>query len=400
MQYPSIPKKILMTSIERISKALNFQEADRVPFDLCGTTVSAFSKDSYIAAMQHKELPADYMEKLIDPIQQIIIPGKEIMDFLNIDTYRVGARRIMDFENRLQEKEGAYHIVDHYQCEWAMKKQGDLYFNQMNYPLYDYETLAEALDHFNIYDVQDFKKQMVLDIDAQLEGSGKRAIVLDRNCAGLTEMSLRIRGYDKWFMDTILDPEGTERLLDLFLEHKMAYWDLLISIIKERGVEEKVMVVSEADDLGTQTSLLLSPDILRSMVIPKIARLLKFIEQQLPKAKMMFHTDGAIMELIPDLIEAGVDILNPVQYTAAGMDLAELKRRFGRDIVFWGGGIDTQNILNKGTVQQVRDEVKKNIEILAPGGGFVFATVHNIQADVSPQNFWAMWETLMEYGRY
>jgi len=99
-------------------------------------------------------------------------------------------------------------------------------------------------------------------------------------------------------------------------------------------------------------------------------------------------------------MEAGVDILNPVQYSAEGMDLAELKKEFGKELVFWGGGIDTQEILNKAKPAQVRDEVKKNIEILAPGGGFVFTTVHNIQADVPPENFWAMWESVMEYGKY
>jgi uroporphyrinogen decarboxylase len=387
-----------MDSIERMTRALDFKEADRVPLDLCGTTVSAFSKTAFIAAMHHRGLPVEYEQKLIDPIQQIIIPSTRIMDYLKIDTFRIGARRIMDFEDRLQERDNAWHIIDHYHCEWAMKKQGDLYFNQMNYPLYEYESLTEALGDFRIYDINEYKEQLARDVDEQWKGAEKRTIVLDRNCAGLTEMSLRVRGYDKWFMDTVMDPAGTERLLDMFLDHKIAYWDLLIPIIREKGLGYRTVVVSEADDLGTQTSLLLDPDTLRSVVIPKIKRLCGFIKEKLPNAKMMFHTDGAIKELIPDLIEAGVDILNPVQYSADGMDLAGLKRDFGKDIVFWGGGIDTQEILNKGTVQQVVDEVKKNIDIMAPGGGFVFATVHNVQPDVPPQNFWAMWDTWMEYA--
>ena len=112
------------------------------------------------------------------------------------------------------------------------------------------------------------------------------------------------------------------------------------------------------------------------------------------------HTCGSVRELLPDLIEAGLDILNPVQFTAARMDLVELKRDFGRDLTFWGGGVDTQSILNNGSPEEVSDQVKRIIDILAPGGGFVFAPVHNIQDDVNPDNFWAMWDTLQEYGKY
>ena len=112
------------------------------------------------------------------------------------------------------------------------------------------------------------------------------------------------------------------------------------------------------------------------------------------------HSCGAIREVIPDLIEAGLDILNPVQYTAYGMGLVDLKKDFGNDLVFWGGGVDTQTVLNSGSPELVRDIVKENLDILAPGGGFVFAPVHNIQDDVPPENFWAMWETLQEYGKY
>ena len=100
------------------------------------------------------------------------------------------------------------------------------------------------------------------------------------------------------------------------------------------------------------------------------------------------------------MIDEGVDILNPVQVSAEGMDTKELKRLFGRDITFWGGGVDTQHVLPHGTPQQVRDEVQRRIDDLAPGGGFVFNTVHNVQADVPPQNYMAMWEAMQEFGAY
>jgi uroporphyrinogen decarboxylase len=312
----------------------------------------------------------------------------------------VGARRIMNFEEKLEEKDGYLSIMDPYHSEWRLNKSDDLYFNQATFPFQNYETLNEALQHFSIEDIREYRQTLVRDIEEQLAHKGNRGLVIDRNCAGLTEMSLRIRGYDTWFMDTLIDPEGVKSLLDLLLDHKMVYWQMLAEILQEKGVLDQVQVVAEADDLGTQNSLLLSPESLKDLVMPRVRRLMRFLKIQFPAAKTFFHTDGAVKPIIPDLIEAGVDILNPVQYSAEGMDLAELKREFGKDLVFWGGGIDTQEVLNKATPEEVRDEVKRNVEILAPGGGYVFTTVHNIQADVPPENFWAMWESLMEYGKY
>lgn len=389
-----------MRGRERLAKALNFEEADRVPLDLSGTTVSAFTQQAFAAAMKYKNLPVSYHPRLVDPIQQIVIPTPGILNKLKVDTCRIGAHRIMGFEQKLEEHEAVFSIMDPYQCQWQMKKQGDLYFNQKTYPLQSFESLTEALADFSIYDILEYKQVLAKDIEEQLNHVGDRGIVLDRNCAGLTEMSLRIRGYEAWFMDTMVDPEGVVNLLDLLMDHKIAYWQLLRDILTEKNLLQQVMVVGEADDLGTQTSLLLDPHSLRTMVIPKIARLMSFLKKSFPAAKTFFHSDGAIKELIPDLLEAGVEILNPVQYSAAGMDLAELKNDFGQDLIFWGGGIDTQEILNKATPEQVKEEVKRNIELLAPGGGYVFTTVHNIQADVPPANFWAMWEAFMEYSKY
>jgi uroporphyrinogen decarboxylase len=142
------------------------------------------------------------------------------------------------------------------------------------------------------------------------------------------------------------------------------------------------------------------PDWLRKTVLPRWKTLWTFQKKEFPAARIFMHSCGAVRPIIPDLIEAGMEILNPVQFTAAGMDLSGLKKDFGRDITFWGGGVDTQSTLVKGTPQEVADEVKRILDIMAPGGGFVFAPVHNVQDDVPAANFWAMWETLQNYGRY
>lgn len=143
----------------------------------------------------------------------------------------------------------------------------------------------------------------------------------------------------------------------------------------------------------------------KQMVHPYHKRLFEFIKkkaeaQSNSKVYLFYHTCGAVKPLIPLLIEEGVDILNPVQVNAKDMDTHVLKREFGNDLTFWGGGVDTQHILPFGTPEQVRDEVKRRIADLAPGGGFIFNPVHNVQSDVPPENFMAMWETLQEYGNY
>jgi uroporphyrinogen decarboxylase len=241
---------------------------------------------------------------------------------------------------------------------------------------------------------------VINDLAEQFRYTGNYGVIADRNCAGLTETSLRIRGYQNWFMDTVTDPEGVEKLFDLILEYKFRYWDLVIDWLTDNKLTERVSVISECDDLGTQTSTLLEPEFLRNSVINRFGILWSHIKKRMPHVKIFMHTCGSVRVLLPDLIEAGLDILNPVQFTAVDMDLKGLKRDFGKDLVFWGGGVDTQSTLKKGSSEQVRDEVKRIIDIMAPGGGFVYAPVHNIQEDVPPENFWAMWDTLVDYGKY
>jgi uroporphyrinogen decarboxylase len=178
------------------------------------------------------------------------------------------------------------------------------------------------------------------------------------------------------------------------VEFKSAFWERALA-----EVGDLVDIVVEADDLGGQNAPLLSPRTYRSLIQPRHKRLFRFIKEQAP-VKLFYHTCGAVKGLIPDLVEAGIDILNPVQISAKGMGLCELKQEFGRDLVFWGGGVDTQGVLGTATPKQVKMHVKRNIEALAPGGGFVFAAVHDIQPNVPPENILAMWEAWQAYGVY
>jgi len=184
--------------------------------------------------------------------------------------------------------------------------------------------------------------------------------------------------------------------LDFVCEIKMEYWARALEL-----VGENVTMVHEGDDLAGQDRLLIAPELYRDFLKPRHTRLFEFIRKHAATdVKIFYHSCGAVAALIPDLIESGIDILNPVQVNAADMDTRRLKRLYGKEITFYGGGVDTQRVLPRGTPAEVRAEVRRRIDDLAPGGGFIFATVHNIQADVPPENIEAMWETLQEFGVY
>jgi uroporphyrinogen decarboxylase len=152
------------------------------------------------------------------------------------------------------------------------------------------------------------------------------------------------------------------------------------------------------DDLGMQTGPMISPQMYRELFFPRHRKLYQRIKEK-SDMKVFLHSCGEISEFIPDLIEAGVDIINPVQTNTAGMEPARLKREFGRDIVFWGGGVDTQHVLPNGSPEEVRREVRRNAEIFMKDGGFVFSQVHNILAGVPAENIVSMYDAVNRMER-
>ena len=226
---------------------------------------------------------------------------------------------------------------------------------------------------------------------AEVEQQG---VVIGGLCAGIMEMVAWMRGFEDYFMDFAANTKLMEYFLDKMVELKMAYWEKAL----EAG-GDYISAVVEADDMAGQNGMLISLRTYRNIVKPRHKKLFDFIKSR-TRAKIFFHSCGAVRKVIPDLIETGIDILNPVQVSADGMDSAELKHEFGRELTFWGGAVDSQNVLQRGSVQQVKDDARRRIEDLAPGGGFVFAPIHNIQYNVPPENVAAMWETLHECGAY
>ena len=387
-----------MTGRERVLKSLNHEEPDHIPYDLSGTTVTAITKNAYQKAMAFRGLSPDYNLELVDPIQQIITPTEENLLKLKSDTRRIGATRILQYEkNKIMEGD-TIAVYDFYGCKWVFQPATDLYFNLVSSPLGSCGNISDHLDLLPRPQWDTYIANLEDCLNRQIGMVGDFCGIADRNTAGFTENSLRIRGYENWFLDTLIDTEGVEALMDIILEDKTKYWDAVIDWLLKTGNAHKIQVISEGDDLGTQNSTVLEAGVLRTMIIPRMKCYFTHIKKRLPHVKIFLHSCGSIRPIIPDLIDAGVDILNPVQFTARDMELKGLKRDFGNDLTFWGGGVDTQSTLNNGTPQQVNDEVKRIIDIMAPGGGFVFAPVHNVQEDVPPENFWAMWDTLDGYG--
>ena len=195
-------------------------------------------------------------------------------------------------------------------------------------------------------------------------------------------------------MDLMLEPEKIGDMLAQRCDDLIKKYTLL-----HQAIGEYTFCIVFADDFGSQNAPMLSPDIFHERIAPHYKKFTSWLHSK-TNWKLFLHSCGAIEPLIADIVEMGADILNPVQISATGMDPVKLKEKYGRKIVFWGGGCDTQNILGKADKNTLEEHVKNLIRIFAPGGGFVFNQVHAIQPLVSPEDICAVFETAFKYGQY
>ncbi len=382
-----------MNSRERVLQSLNHREPDRIPFDLGGTGATGIHITAYRNLRRYLGLP-DIEIRTEDIIQQLATVDEDIATRLETD-FRNVAPRSSAIYNLAFRDEGDYSAyTDEWNIDWRMPKVGGFYYDMYRHPLAEAQSVDDAKGYV-WPDARDPHRFSGLRERARIVHDQGRIVVLGGLCAGVTEMHAWLRGFMNYYADFYLNAPLSEYLMDRVVELKMAYWECALS-----DAGDYADVVMEADDMAGQERLLISPETYRRFIKPRHTRLFSFIKNKAPNVKIFFHTCGAIRPLIGDLIESGIDILNPVQKSAGGMDLAELKREFGKDVVFWGGGVDTQRVYGTGSPGEVRDDVKRSIEALAPGGGFVFGTVHNTQANVPPENIMAMWECLQDFGKY
>ena len=381
-----------MNARERLITALEHREPDRVPFDLGASLITGIHKTAYKNFTDFLNVPEKEL-KIFDVVQQISTPSEELLQKIGVDTRNLSPLASSQWTLNYSEDAEYRYFTDEWGIVWRMPLDNGFYFDMYKNPMAEIDTL-EGLADYQFPNPTDDARFVGLRQRALVEYEKGNAIVMSSMSAGIMELGAWLRGFENFFMDLALRPEFTRALLNKVYEIKRQYWE---KVLNEVG--DLIQVVQEADDLGSQNSLLISPKMYRKFIKPLHKDLFEFIHSK-TKAKVFIHSCGAVADLIPDLIDSGVDILNPVQLSARNMDPVKLKQEFGKDIVFWGGGIDTQSILPKGSPTQVREAVKRQIEILAPGGGFVFNTVHNIQPDVPPENLMAMVEALHEFGNY
>ena len=390
------------TSFERIKAAVEHREPDRIPFDLGGSTLTGINKKAYYNLRKYLGLkvPASIEDIVIDDkMQQLALVEDDVRDILKCDARSVMPNASDSSPHIIpdHEEDGDIRFTDEWGLGWRMPLDGGHYFDMYKAPMAHIETYDE-LKKWKWNDPTDPARFVGMREQAdKIVFEEKTAYLLGRQFAGIFETSLWLRGIENFMVDLALNPDFAEALLDIIVEMKLQYW--------EKALEEvgnNVLLVTEADDLGAQNGLLISEDMYRKFLKPRHKRIHEFIKRKAQnKVYIFFHCCGAIYSIVPDLIESEIDILNPWQVNAASMgDTAKFKKEFGKEMTIWGGGCDSQRILNMGNPLEVREETKRRIDDLAPGGGFIFNPVHNIQGEVPPENIMAMWETLQENSKY
>jgi uroporphyrinogen decarboxylase len=207
----------------------------------------------------------------------------------------------------------------------------------------------------------------------------------------ILEAGNSLRGFTRFMMDLAKGGAFVEDLLGGIVETQLSNLSLYL-----QAVGDYVQIIQFGDDLGMQDRPLMSRSMYQKYLMPGHQKLFQYVHQN-SNCNVFLHSCGSIYPLIPDLITAGIDILNPVQTSAKNMDPKRLKEEFGNQITFWGGGCDTQRVLPFATPDEVAQHVRERLEIFAPGGGFVFNPIHNIQADVPPENITAMFNAALEF---
>ncbi len=411
-----------MTSRERILTALNHQEPDRVARDLGATPSSGISAIAYNNYVKHTGLPCK-PAMIYDVVQQLAQPEQPVIDALNIDVLDIG--RVFNEKDSdwkpfplpdgsqglvptwfepVQQEDGSFAVYKKGKMI-ARMPNGATFFDGTYWPYPNgipdnFDDLDEEMDmilwqalvhspwdHSNDPGFWETLRARAI---ALKESSGK-ALMVVCGC-NLFEWGTFLRRFDGFLIDLAINQPGVERMMDALMERHLKS---LENVCKYLG--DVCDILRFGDDLGMDLSPFMKPDVYRKIFKPRHTILNDYVHKH-STMKTFLHSCGSIYRLMPDLIEAGYDIINPVQITAQEMDPTRLKREFGNDIVFWGGGCDTRHILNHGTPEEVRTHVKQMLDIFAPGGGFVFNPVHNIMPDVSPENMVAMFDTVDNYG--
>jgi uroporphyrinogen decarboxylase len=381
-----------LNSRERIKRALNHLETDRVPIDIGGiSTLTTLHRDAYKKLQAH--LGIDSPIRLTSMPSQSVFPDEYIRQRFKSDCYPLTI--MTPFGSQLNptiENDGAATYVDEWGVKWRSPKNG-LYYDTVGHPLLD--CTLEDIEKFKWPDPRDNSRIAGLGKTARelYEGTDYALIMNGPLYGGVYVPCQWLMGYEDFFMKMMLEPKVVEALLDRIVAYHIGQWDM---ILDEAGKYLEAVVI--CDDLGTQSSPIMGLSVYREMIKPAHKKIVSFIKSK-ADVKVIYHSDGAIADFLPDIMEVGFDVLNPVQVSAIGMeDTGKLKREFGNKLSFWGAGCESQSTLTRGTVEEIRAEVEQHVNDLAPGGGLILGSIHNIQKDAPVENIIAFYDALYEFG--
>ncbi len=412
-----------MTPRQRVLASLDHKEPDRIPLDLGATPSSGISVMAYNRLKSFFKM-TDGHTRIYDVVQQLAQPEERILDRLGVDVLDIGrtfntspadwhpttladgsAAQYPRWFTPDLEADGSFSVKDDEGTRIASMPSGATFFDQTCFPFVDgypshslglpaamakvhWSALAHSpWDHAADPGFWDRLQQNA----RALRRASDRALMIVCGC-NLFEWGTFLRRLDNFLMDLYTDQANVEGLLDALME---VHLGTLRKVCEAVG--DVADVLRFGDDLGYDAGPFMAPEVYRRLFKPRHARLCSYVKKH-SGMRTFLHSCGGIAPLIPDLIDAGFEALNPVQTSAQGMDPAVLKREFGRDITFWGGGADTRRVLNFATPQEVKRHVTERLSILSPGGGFVFAAVHNIMPDVPAANAAAMFEAVSEWN--
>lgn len=383
-----------MTSRERVLKSLNHEEPDRVPKDLGATNATGISSITYEKLTRLLGFSEEI--EIVDAIQGLAKVSPAVKQRLGIDTYGLWPRASRrGVKERGKTPEGHEYFVDEWGFYW-LKPRGGLYFDVWRNPLRDIDPQSFDLDSYEWPDPSDLARLDGLREEARRTRAETDLAIVLGETLDFFLFCCWLRGFDNFMMDLYLYPDFARQLLKRVNHIQMLRVEATL-----RSVGDMVDVVGViGDDWGMQDRLYVSRQIFQDVFRPGIESMVAMIRGY-TDAPILAHSCGSIDPLIPDFIEIGFNVLNPIQTNAKGMsDTGELKRKYGNRLTFWGGGVDTQRVLNRGTPAEIEQEVRRRIADLAPGGGFVFCPVHNIQADVPPENIVLAYDLVDRWGKY
>ncbi len=399
-----------MTSRKRVLMALNHQEPDRVPIDFGGMRSTGIMAIAY-NHLKNKLKIFDGSVDVYDIGQQLAIVEESVLQRFSVDVVPLEfgtlgpwqpyelpdgtPARIPAHFITSQNEEGDLLLLDNTGRTVSRMPAGGLYFDTVYYPLAEATTVSELLAAASNLQTPSDGNLTKLSAQAQLLYEKTDYAIMGAFGGNILEAGQMLRGWEQFMLDLAAGDKFLETFLELLTEMHM---QSLVQYLEAVG--PYIQIIQMGDDLGTQAGPQISPRMYKRWIKPYQARIYRYVREHYPHILVFLHSCGGIYPFIPDLIDSGVQVLNPVQFTAKGMDSKRLKNEFGRDLTFWGGGCDTQHVLPTGTPEDVSAMVREQMDIFAPGGGFVFNQVHNIQADVPPENVIALFDTARKYGIY